>query len=94
MKISSFEAMILNVPETDPLANMPEEEGRTRPVIALRRRTDDGLEGIAVTLYGAKMTGSLHRVVEGFDTAQLALMKGPCPMQKLCSAVVLARPVR
>jgi len=31
MKISSYEATTLNVPEDDPLANMPEEAGRKRP---------------------------------------------------------------
>ena len=50
MKIKSYEAIALNVPEEDPLANMP-KEGRTRPVVILRLRTDNGLEGIAVTFY-------------------------------------------
>ena len=31
MKIASFEAITLKVPEDDPLANMPEEAGRKRP---------------------------------------------------------------
>ncbi len=30
MKIKSFEAIALRVPEDDPLANMPEEAGRKR----------------------------------------------------------------
>ena len=52
MKIASFEAIALKVPEDDPLANMPEEAGRTRPIVTLRLRTDSGIEGIGVTLYG------------------------------------------
>jgi L-alanine-DL-glutamate epimerase-like enolase superfamily enzyme len=64
MKISSYEATILRVPEDEPLANMPEEEGRTRPVVILRLRTDNGIEGIAVTFYGGAMTGSLKVAVE------------------------------
>ena len=36
MKISSYETAILKVPEDDPLANMPEEAGRFRPVVMLR----------------------------------------------------------
>jgi L-talarate/galactarate dehydratase len=63
MKITSFEAIALKVPEDDPLANMPEEAGRTRPAVALRLRTDSGIEGIGVTLYG-KMTRTLHTAVE------------------------------
>jgi hypothetical protein len=31
MKITSYEATTLRIPEDDPLANMPEEAGRTRP---------------------------------------------------------------
>ncbi len=64
MKITSYEATTLNIPEDDPLANMPEETGRTRPVVILRLRTDSGIEGIAVTFYGGKMTGSLRVAVE------------------------------
>ena len=41
------------MPEDDPLANMPEEAGRTRPIVILRLRTDSGIEGIGVTFYGA-----------------------------------------
>ncbi len=64
MKITGYEAIALNVPEDDPLANMPEEVGRTRPVVVLRLRTDNDIEGIAVTFYGGKMTGSLRVAVE------------------------------
>ena len=60
MKIASYEATLLNIPEDDPLANMPEEAGRTRPVVILRLRTDSGIEGIGVTLYGGRMSGSLR----------------------------------
>ena len=54
MKIASYEASILLVPEDDPLANMPEEAGRKRPIVTVRLRTDDGIEGIGVTLYGGR----------------------------------------
>ena len=64
MKITAAIATTLAIPEDDPLANMPEEEGRTRPVVILRLRTDNGLEGIGLTFYGGKMTGSLRAAVE------------------------------
>jgi L-alanine-DL-glutamate epimerase-like enolase superfamily enzyme len=76
MKITSFEAIVLKVPEDDPLANMPEEAGRTRPAVALRLRTDSGIEGIGVTLYG-KMTRTLHTAVEELA----ALTVGEDPMR-------------
>jgi len=81
MKITGYEATALNVPETDPLANMPEEEGRTRPVIALRLRTDEGIEGIAVTFYGGKMTGSLRVAVE--ELAALTVGEDPLRIEHI-----------
>src|SRR3954469_12258368 len=76
MKIASFQAIALKVPEDDPLANMPEEAGRTRPAVALRLRTDSGIEGIGVTLYG-KMTRTLHAAVDELA----ALTVGEDPMR-------------
>jgi len=76
MKIASFEAIALRVPEDDPLANMPEEAGRTRPIVALRLRTDSGIEGIGVTLYG-RMNRTLHIAVEELA----ALTVGEDPMR-------------
>ena len=64
MKITGYEATILKVPEEDPLANSMAKSGSFRPVVILRLRTDNGLEGLGVTFYGGKMTGSLHRAVE------------------------------
>jgi L-alanine-DL-glutamate epimerase-like enolase superfamily enzyme len=75
MKIAGFEALTLAIPEDDPLANMPEEAGRKRPVVALRLRTDNGLEGVAVTFYGGKMTGTLRKAVE--ELADLTIGMDP-----------------
>lgn len=77
MKIARFEALALQVPEDDPLANMPEEAGRTRPAVALRLCTDDGIEGLGVTLYGGRMSRSLHAAVEELS----ALTVGEDPMR-------------
>ena len=71
MKITAAEASILNVPEDDPLANMPEEAGRTRPIVIVRLRTDQGLEGIGVTLYGGRLTRSLHAAVQDLAAATI-----------------------
>lgn len=80
MKITGFEALALKVPEDDPLANMPEEAGRTRPAVALRLRTDEGIEGIGVTLYG-KMTRSLHAAVE--ELSALTVGEDPMRIEKI-----------
>lgn len=86
MKITGFEAMTLAVPEDEPLANMPEEAGRTRPVVALRLRTDAGLEGIAVTFYGGKMTGSLRVAVE--ELAALIIGEDPLRIEAVIAKLV------
>ncbi|HEV3489824.1 MAG TPA: mandelate racemase/muconate lactonizing enzyme family protein [Reyranella sp.] len=81
MKITSYEATTLNVPEDDPLANMPEEAGRKRPIVILRLRTDSGIEGIGVTLYGGKMSGSLRTAVE--ELAALTVGEDPLRIEKI-----------
>jgi L-alanine-DL-glutamate epimerase-like enolase superfamily enzyme len=81
MKISGYETIALNVPEDDPLANMPEEAGRTRPVIALKLRTDDGIEGIGITFYGGKMSGSLKLAVE--ELSALTVGEDPLRIEKI-----------
>jgi L-alanine-DL-glutamate epimerase-like enolase superfamily enzyme len=86
MKITGYEATILAVPEDEPLANMPEEAGRTRPVVSLRLRTDAGIEGIAVTFYGAKMTGSLKVAVE--ELAALTVGEDPLRIEAVVAKLV------
>jgi L-alanine-DL-glutamate epimerase-like enolase superfamily enzyme len=86
MKITGYQATTLNVPEADPLANMPEEEGRTRPIIILRLRTDSGIEGIGVTLWGGKMSGSLRVAVE--ELAALTVGEDPLRIERVIAKLV------
>ena len=64
MKITKAETSILRIPEDDPLADMPEEAGRLRPVVTLRLQTDAGIEGIGITFYGGALTGTLRSAVD------------------------------
>jgi L-talarate/galactarate dehydratase len=81
VKITGYEVSALNIPEDDPLANMPEEAGRTRPVVILRLRTDNGLEGIGVTFYGGKMSGSLRVAVE--ELSELTVGEDPLRIEHI-----------
>src|SRR5215475_13134478 len=81
MKITGHESATLNIPEDDPLANMPEEAGRTRPIVILRLRTDAGIEGIGVTLWGGHLTGSLRAAVD--ELAALTLGEDPLRIEKI-----------
>ncbi|MBN9563329.1 MAG: mandelate racemase/muconate lactonizing enzyme family protein [Alphaproteobacteria bacterium] len=77
MKITSVHTAILRIPEDDPLADMPEEAGRFRPVVILRVRTDAGIEGIGLTFYGGAMTGTLRAAVDEL----VALIVGDDPLR-------------
>jgi L-alanine-DL-glutamate epimerase-like enolase superfamily enzyme len=88
MKITSAVATTLAIPEDDPLANMPEEAGRTRPVVILRLRTDNGIEGIGITFYGGRMTGSLRTAVD--ELAALTIGEDPLCIEKIVRKLRLA----
>jgi L-alanine-DL-glutamate epimerase-like enolase superfamily enzyme len=75
MKIASYEAAILNIPIDEPLADSPEKPGQFRPTVMLRLRTDDGIEGIAVTFYAEALTRALHQAVATF--AELIIGEDP-----------------
>src|SRR2546429_4282864 len=77
MKITKIETSILRIPEDDPLADMPEEAGRLRPIVILRIQTDAGIEGIGLTFYGGAMTGTLRSAVDELG----ALMVGEDPLR-------------
>lgn len=77
MKVTGIQTEILRIPEDDPLADMPEERGRLRPVVLLRIKTDAGLEGIGLTLWGGSMTGSLRTAVDELG----ALIVGEDPIR-------------
>jgi L-alanine-DL-glutamate epimerase-like enolase superfamily enzyme len=81
MKITGCQVITLSVPEDDPLANMPEEAGRMRPIVLLRLHTDAGIEGIGITFYGAKLTRSLHAAVQ--DLASLTVGEDPARIEDI-----------
>ncbi len=77
MKITRTETTILRIPEDDPLADMPEEAGRLRPIVILRVQTDAGIEGIGLTFYGGALTGTLRSAVDELG----ALLIGEDPLR-------------
>jgi L-alanine-DL-glutamate epimerase-like enolase superfamily enzyme len=75
MKISNIRSQILLMPESDPLADTPENPNAARPIVIVRLGTDDGIEGIAVTFYGGAITAALKRAVD--DLGALAIGEDP-----------------
>jgi L-alanine-DL-glutamate epimerase-like enolase superfamily enzyme len=88
MKIASYDVTALSIPELDPLANMPEEDGRMRPVVILRIRTSDGIEGIGITFYGGKLSGSLKVAVE--ELAELVVGDDPMRVEPIAEKLYKA----
>src|SRR6266853_6681774 len=81
MKISHIHSQILVLPETDPLANSPENPNAARPIVILQMGTDDGIEGIAVTFYGGALTRSLKAAVD--DLGALTVGEDPLRLEAI-----------
>ncbi|HET7880120.1 MAG TPA: mandelate racemase/muconate lactonizing enzyme family protein [Acetobacteraceae bacterium] len=81
MKITRAETTILRIPEDDPLADMPEDVNRLRPVVILRMHTDNGLEGIGITLYGGAITGALRHAMD--ELCELVVGEDPMRIEAI-----------
>jgi L-alanine-DL-glutamate epimerase-like enolase superfamily enzyme len=77
MKISRLESHVLKLPADEPLASGPATPGATRDFVALRLYTDEGLDGVGVTFFGAALTGALKSAVD----ALAALTIGEDPLR-------------
>src|SRR2546430_17147473 len=64
MKIASIETGIVLLPNDEPLAGFSENPDAKNPIVTLRIRTDDGLEGSGVTYFGGALTRTLRRAVD------------------------------
>jgi len=81
MKISRIRSQILVMPQQDPLADTSEDTSAARPIVIVRLGTDDGIEGIGVTLYGGAITASLKRAVD--DLGALTLGEDPLRIEAI-----------
>jgi L-alanine-DL-glutamate epimerase-like enolase superfamily enzyme len=86
MKITGSQATALDITEDDPLADMPEEAGRKRPIVILRLFTDAGIEGIGVTLWGGRMSRSLFVAVE--ELGALTVGEDPLRIERVIGKLV------
>ena len=75
MKITKIEARIVRVPADEPLADGPTPKGAMRDLVTLRVGTDEGIEGIGYTFFGAALIGSLRQAVE--ELGNLAIGEDP-----------------
>jgi L-alanine-DL-glutamate epimerase-like enolase superfamily enzyme len=84
MKIASHRVHVVRLPADEPLANMPDPAGGTRPTVVLELATDDGVEGVGFTFFGAGLTRALAVAVD--DLATLAHGSDP-----LCGQAIVKK---
>ena len=77
MKIASLETGIVLLPNDEPLAGFSENPGAKNPIVTLRLRTDDGIEGLGVTYFGGALTKTLRHAVDELG----ALIVGDDPLR-------------
>jgi len=81
MKITKVEAKIVRVPADEPLADGPTPKGSMRDLVTLRLGTDEGVEGIGYTFFGAALTGALREAVEALG--KLAIGEDPLRIEAI-----------
>src|ERR1700676_1374122 len=64
MKIASLETGIVLLPNDEPLAGFSENPNAKNPIVTLRLRTDDGIEGWGVPFFGGGLTRPLRHGVD------------------------------
>src|SRR3954466_7523332 len=77
MKIASLESGIVLLPNDEPLAGFSENPNAKNPIVWLRLRTDDGIEGLGVTYFGGALTRTLRHAVDELG----ALVIGDDPLR-------------
>src|SRR3984893_4541116 len=77
MKIVNLQTGIVALPNDEPLAGFSENPNAKNPIVTLRIRTDDGIEGLGVTYFGGALTSPLRRAVDELG----ALAVGADPMR-------------
>jgi len=75
MKITNAKVRLVRLPANEPLANGPQVPGAVREIVTLELGTDQGIEGVGITFFGAGLTRALKVAVE--DLAAVAKGENP-----------------
>src|SRR5437667_2165633 len=75
MKLASLETGIVLLPNDEPLAGFSENPNAKSPIVWLRLRTDDGIEGLGVSYFGGALTRTLRHAIDELGT--LAIGEDP-----------------
>src|SRR5580700_10298016 len=77
MKIASLQTDIVLLPNDEPLAGFSENPNAKNPIVTLRLRTDDGIEGLGVAYFGGAITKTLRHAIDELG----ALIIGDDPLR-------------
>src|SRR5713226_8203088 len=75
MKIASLETGIVLLPNDEPLGGFSENPNAKNPIVWLRLRSDDGIEGLGVCYFGGALTRTLRHAVD--ELGALAIGEDP-----------------
>ena len=94
MKIASLQTGIVRLPNDEPLAGFSENPNAINPIVWLRLRSDDGIEGLGVTYFGGALTGTLRRAVDELGALAIGedAMRVEAIHNKLRDAAISAGP--
>ncbi|MGC2411177.1 MAG: mandelate racemase/muconate lactonizing enzyme family protein [Stellaceae bacterium] len=79
MKIASLETGIVMLPNDEPLAGFSENPNAKNPIVWLKLRSDDGLEGLGVCYFGGALTRTLRHAVD--ELGALAIGEDPLRLE-------------
>ena len=88
MKIASLETGIVLLPNDEPLAGHSENPNARNPIVTLRLRTDDGIEGLGVTYFGGALTKTLRHAVD--ELGALAIGEDPLRPEAVAAKLTAA----
>src|SRR5207245_5458697 len=96
MKLVALETGIVLLPNDEPLAGFSENRNAKNPIVWLRLRTDDGIEGLGVSYFGGALTRVLRHAID--ELGALAIGADPLRVEavakKLRDAAGSAGPAR
>src|SRR5438094_3614247 len=88
MKLASLETGIVLLPNDEPLAGFSENPNAKNPIVWLRLRTDDGIEGLGVAYFGGALTRTLRHAVD--ELGALTIGEDPLRVEAIVAKLLAA----
>jgi L-alanine-DL-glutamate epimerase-like enolase superfamily enzyme len=83
MKIASLQTDIVLLPNDEPLAGFSENPNAKNPIVTLRLRTDDGIEGLGVAYFGGAITKTLRHAID--ELGALTIGEDPLSLEGIAA---------